>query len=379
MSENKTTYYFDNSATSYPKPPQVAKYISRYINSEGGTYGRSAYGKVLDVSRTVETCRDKLAVLMGTDDSDNICFTHNATHALNTIIKGFSLKGKHVLTSPLEHNSVARPLQYLKDNGTIDFSILPAHADGTIIINKIKDCIKPNTALVIICHESNVNGVIQPIKAIKKAIGKLPLLLDATQSFGHTPVKVDEWNIDFMAFTGHKGLLGPTGTGGFYVKNPEPLSSLLHGGTGSLSDSLEMPQFMPDKFEAGTPNIVGIYGLLGAIENRPASHHSKEDICNIINKLKLIDGLTIYAADNSNAQGELFSITHIKKSSSEMATELYSEFGIECRSGFHCAPLAHSALKTGSNGTLRFSFSPYHTPKDFDYLYKAILKTAACE
>ncbi len=276
-------YYFDNSCTSFPKPVQVAEYISRYLNETGGTYGRAAYERTMNVSRVVEECREMLGDFMGTQDYGNIAFTQNATHAINVILQGLNLKDAHILISPLEHNSTGRTVHMLKDKYGIEYDILPCYPDGQIKTDEIKKHIKANTKLLVICHESNVNGLIQPVEEIKKQAGEIPVMIDATQSLGNTPVKIDEWNIDYLAFTGHKALLGPTGTGGFYVKHPETISPFIYGGTGSFSEHLEMPPFLPDKFEAGTPNIVGIYGLLGALKHMPETCHTKDDIKELIN------------------------------------------------------------------------------------------------
>lgn len=219
---------------------------------------------------------------------------------------------------------------------------------------------------------SNINGVIQPVSELKKMFNDSLVLVDGAQSLGHVPVSLDEWGVDFFAFTGHKSLLGPTGTGGLYIADPESLPALIHGGTGSNSESSMMPAFLPDKFEAGTPNITGIFGLNGALTHKPAPMHSHNDFMTLIDSIKALPGYTVYCADNEKSQGELFSITHETLDCSELGYALYEQFGIETRVGLHCSPLAHKRLGTFPGGTVRIAPSIYHTADDFAQLIKAL-------
>ncbi|MDP4204496.1 MAG: aminotransferase class V-fold PLP-dependent enzyme [Bacteroidota bacterium] len=362
--------YFDNSATSFPKPKEVSEEMSRHVQSIGGTYGRSAYPRAIAASRIVEDCRDRIAVKLGVENSGNVCFTSNATHALNLLIKGGCNPGSHVLTSSMEHNAVARPLEYLRNLGVIEWDIIESEPDGSIIPELIRSKLKANTSLVVLCHMSNVSGVIQPIDVIKDYIGEVPLLLDASQSLGNIPVEVDRWNVDQIAFTGHKGLLGPTGTGGFFIRHPESVNPLIHGGTGSSSHTLSMPQFLPDRYEAGTPNVTGLFGLHGALCNAPVPMHTKDDFDCLLGEIQRMENFKVYRASDIKRQGELFSVVHSRMNSSELANRLLSEYGIEIRSGLHCALLAHRHLGTDVQGTCRFSFSPYHSLEDLQYLLK---------
>lgn len=356
--------YFDNAATSFPKPNQVLEYIKEYLENIGGSYGRGAYGRILESSRTVEQLRDKLAIILGTKNSDSIVFTMNATHAINTLLFGYLQENDHVLVSPLEHNAVMRPLEEIRKVKRITYEILPCFDDGLIDIQKIKTKLKPSTKLVIINHQSNVNGLIQPIEDIKKEIREIPILLDVSQSLGHTAVKLDDWDIDFCAFTGHKGLLGPTGTGGLFMRNIEPVKPFLFGGTGSKSESFEMPHFAPDKYEAGTPNILGLFGLLGAIENFPDRHFTGKDFNDLLNACMQNNKLKIFKANNTKNQGLLFSFTHSDLTCDKVSQYLYEKYKIDTRSGLHCAPLAHQTLNTYPSGTVRIAPSVYHTPED---------------
>jgi cysteine desulfurase family protein len=369
-------YYFDNAATSFPKSPSVAVSISRYLTECGGTYGRGAYPRILEASGTVETVRESLAEKLGTGSVDNIVFTRNATEALNTLLFGLDLSGGHILVSPMEHNAVMRPLEELVRSSGAAYDVLPHFPDGTVDISRIVSPLRSGTRLVIINHQSNVNGVVQPVAAIRNAVGSIPMLLDLSQSLGHSPVAVDEWKIDYAAFTGHKGLLGPTGIGGFFVRRPELVRPRVFGGTGSNSESYAMPEFLPDRFEAGTPNITGIYGLHGALTADTVACHSHDDLIALIDAVALLPGIRIVRASDPAMQGPVFSVTHASIDSGTFAQNLLERFGIETRPGLHCAPLAHSTLETFPDGTVRFGVSPYHTNADLEYLRAAIESVA---
>jgi len=373
----KLNSYFDNAATSFPKPEAVGTETLRYLNDLGGPYGRSFYGRALEVSRTVESCRDLLSERIGAGKPENIVFTANATQAINTVLRGLDLEGGEVWISALEHNAVTRPLKYLEKTNNIEIKYLPSLTGGAVDTEALGRTDLSAASLIIICHESNVTGLIQPVAEIKKAAENVPLLLDAAQSAGGTVIKADEWNIDYLAFTGHKSLLGPTGTGGLYMKSSDALSPLINGGTGSKSDSWETPAFLPDRFEAGTPNIAGIFGLYGALKNTPESRHSKKTFLSLLNEISSIAGMHIHAAPAENTQGEVFSITADFASPSDLGMALYEDFGIETRIGLHCAPLAHNTINTFPEGTVRFAPSVYHDDSDLYRLLDAIIKSAA--
>lgn len=372
VNEITMNLYFDNCATSFPKPPEVAEAMVNHLNITGGTYGRSAYPRILMSSSVVEECRDRLAGIIGTKESGKIVFTANATTALNLMIQGICSKGGHVLTSSMEHNAVARPLEHLRQMGRITWETLESAPDGRILPEKIASKLRPDTILVAICHMSNVNGMAQSPGEIKQAIGDIPLLVDASQSLGQFPVEADNWGIDFLAFTGHKSLLGPTGTGGAFIRDTGQIEPLIFGGTGSGSDSLLMPSILPDRFEAGTPNITGIHGLNAALKNRPEARHSREDFRELLKEVKKNLDYQVRCAGDFAHQGKLFSVVHRRKSGSELALAFYEKYGIECRAGLHCAPLAHRHLGSFPGGDCRFSLSPYHTPEELEFLARAI-------
>jgi cysteine desulfurase family protein len=369
--DRKFNRYFDCGATSFPKPPEVAEEIARYLNEVGGPYGRSFYGRAVEVSGVVEETRSLLADLLGAGNSAKILFAHNATHAINIVLKGLPLANKEVWISPMEHNAVARPLRRLKKEKQIIVRFLPAAKDGKVQPERLARLFSDRTGLIVINHQSNVNGVIQPVEKIKREAKEIPVLVDAAQSAGHQPIDATTWGVDFIAFTGHKGLLGPTGTGGLYLAN-EQLNPLIEGGTGSRSESSRMPDFLPDKFEAGTPNITGIFGLRAALLYKPVAAHTRKDFFHLLHEIRRLPGIKVHAARSQDDQGELFSITCGTMDSSTLGMRLYQEHGIETRLGLHCAPLAHSYLGTFPSGTVRISPSPYHRPQDFTFLIKAL-------
>lgn len=367
--------YFDNAATSFPKPPEVGEAMLRYLRDVGAPYGRSAYPRAFEVARVVETARDRLAACLGIGAPENLVFTPNATVALNMVLFHFLVSGDKVLISALEHNAVMRPLEALKEKLEIRVEPLPSFPDGRVDPTRMTPAFLAGVKLVIVNHQSNVNGVIQPLPEIKKAIGGTPLLVDASQSAGAIPIKTDEWGIDFLAVTGHKSLLGPTGTGALYIRRPSSLQPLIYGGTGSASDRFTLPSVMPDKFEAGTGNIVGIYGLDAALNHRPSPQHTPEEFARFLAQIKNLPGLKVYAAADTQHQGELFSISHPRFDPAVIGNTLWEKYGIEVRLGMHCAPLAHQTLGTFPTGTVRIAPSPYHRPQDFDYVVGALQET----
>lgn len=368
-------YYFDNSTTSFPKPKEVAEEMHNFLINVGGTYGRVNTQRGKETTQKIEECRELLAEnFLGVKNASNIVFTPGATRSINDILIGLDLNNCKVLISALEHNAVVRPIHKLSMNKNVEYKIVPSLNGGIIDINALDEIIKKEKiSLVIINMESNISGVIQPIKEIKETIGDIPLLVDATQSVGIHDIKADEWNIDFIAFTGHKGLLGPTGTGGFYVKNPEKLNPAYFGG--GFGDGYETPYSIPEIYESGTPNTVGIIGLLAALKNRPNWNINIDDIINTIKKIENMNKYKVIWSKNKDTQGFLFSIADINNNinMANFAHMLYEDYNIECRYGFHCSFLAHNFYKN-DNGALRFSFSPYTTKEDLEYLINVLGK-----
>lgn len=364
--------YFDNASTSFPKPREVAMGMARFMTETGGTYARAAYYRAVESSRMVEMCRNMLLDKIGAGVKDYMVFTSNATDASNMLLSGLGLHDCRVLVSPLEHNAVMRPLEWLRLNRGVEWEMLPACIDGRVDCEALRNMDFDGVQLIVVNHQSNVNGVIQPVAGIKAVAGGVPVAVDASQSIGYMDIDVYGMGADFLFFTGHKGLHGPTGTGGLYIRAGMEVAPLRYGGTSTLSYSLDMPDTMPDRMEAGTPNMAGIAGLLAALENPVEPHHTRADFMHLLHAIKDIDGAKVYCACDEEYQGELFSFTFKGISSSIIAEMLFDRFGIECRSGIHCAPLAHSYLKSGESGTVRLSLSPYHTREDLDYLINSV-------
>ncbi|MBU1106800.1 MAG: aminotransferase class V-fold PLP-dependent enzyme [Candidatus Riflebacteria bacterium] len=371
---NSASHYFDNAATSFPKPPEVAEAIKKYLDESGGTYGRSAYPRAFAASQTIERLRDRMGAVLGTKLVDNIVFTSCATMALNTVIQGFNWTKKAVLHSPIEHNAVMRPLFEMQKRAGLRLECIPADKDGIIDLDRLANMNLSAFDLLVINHQSNVNGAIQPLEKLRSVTDNLPILVDASQSLGTTPLKADEWKLDFVAFTGHKSLLGPAGTGGLFLRHPELVAPLIYGGTGSLSDKYDMPEAMPDRFEAGTPNLVGLFGLLAALENRPTCRYQQKDVERLLAGLREIPDITVFAATDSSRQGPVISIYCKNLEPGAFGDKLFKDYSIETRVGLHCAPLAHRHLGTFPAGTVRFAFSPYHNAQDLEYLLEAVRK-----
>ena len=369
--------YFDNAATSFPKSPEVARAMARYLDELGGPYGRSAYRRAVEVSRTVEAARDRLAVLLGIARPELLAFQPNATTGLNLVLQGFLRQGDEVLVSPLEHNAVLRPLAALHRLRGVTWRTLPADPDGLVRAGDVRRALTSRTRLVVINHQSNVNGLVQPLREIRKAADGVPLLVDAAQSAGATELRTDDWRLDFVAFTGHKSLLGPTGTGGVFIRRPEEVEPLIYGGTGSVSESTAMPSFAPDVFEAGTGNIAGIFGLLAAIGHAPTPAHTHQEYLAFIDAVAALPGITVLRAVDRERQGNLFSFRHERLDPAVIATSLSERFGIEVRAGLHCAPLAHQTLGTFPAGAVRLAPSRLHTQADFEHVLRALRELVA--
>src|ERR1051326_1099721 len=259
--------YFDNAATSWPKPPGVAAAIAECLSDAGGNPARSGHRMSIAAARIVESGREALAEIFHADDPAQIIFTHNATHALNIALYGLLRRGDHVVTTSLEHNSVMRPIRHLESLG-VGVTVVPANPDATVEVNSVRRAFRPNTRLLVTTHASNVAGTLIPVDELA-ALAKqnaISYLIDASQTCGAVPIDVQKLGVDLLAFSGHKGLLGPTGTGGLYVRDGVALMPLMRGGTGSDSAHEIQPEFLPDALESGTLNVAGIAGLKAAVE-----------------------------------------------------------------------------------------------------------------
>lgn len=371
--------YFDNAATSFPKPDKVYDKIMKVMKEYGANPGRSGHSLSLKVSREIFQTRDLIAELFNVDNPMNIVFTFNCTESLNLGIKGILKPGDHVITTSMEHNSVLRPIRHLREN-KVESTIVDANKEGIVDPIDIKKAIRPNTRLIVVTHISNLTGTIQPIKEIGRIAkeNNIYYLVDAAQSAGVYDIDVEKMNIDILAFPGHKELLGPQGTGGLYIRDGIDIEEIFQGGTGSTSDSLDQPEIKPDKYESGTSNAPGIIGLGEGVRyvlNRGIDNirQYKKDLTKyFIENLKEIEGVNIYGPLDINKQAAVVSLNVRDISSSEIAYILDDQYNIAVRSGMHCAPLAHKTIGSFQQGTVRFSFGIFNTYDEIDYAIKSI-------
>lgn len=377
-----TVIYMDNAATSWPKPAEVSAAMIKTMEEAGGNAGRGGHRFAVAAGEILYQVRETVAAFFGSDDPFRVTFTANATESINLILKGYLKQGDHVLVSPLEHNAVMRPLQFLSQQN-IQWSVLPAGKDGRINPDLIEPMIRQNTRLFVICHESNVNGVIQPLHEISEIAHsyQIPVLADCSQSAGSIPIAIDSEGIDFLAFTGHKSLLGPVGTGGIVWGNHVDVNQiypLKQGGTGSASDRYVQPDFLPDKFESGTLNTVGLAGLKAGIDwiNRNQQNQvylkKGELFREFLNEIRSIRRVHVFCAEEIENQGFVFSLTIDGIDNGFAAQWLDEEKGILSRVGLHCAPLAHRFLHSFPAGTIRFAASPFTTSQDFEACIEAV-------
>lgn len=375
--------YFDNAATSWPKPPAVHAALNEYFGEAGGNPGRSGHRMSVAAARIVESTREALAELFNAPDPSRIVFTHNATHALNMALHGLLRPGDHVLTTGMEHNSVMRPLRHFEASG-VDVTVVACSPDGRLDLDAVRRAIRRNTRLLVTTHASNVAGIINPmaeLAALSKE-AKIIYLADAAQTAGAVPIDVQASGVDLLAFTGHKGLLGPTGTGGLYIREGLALAPLIRGGTGSDSAHEIQPDFLPDAHESGTLNLAGIAGLGAAVRFllevgiEAVREHEKKLIARFLAGLSDISGLKVHGPKNAALQCGLVSFNIEGAVPSEVGLILDQSFGIMARTGLHCAPSAHRTLGTFPMGTVRFSFSCFNTPAEVEKGINALREIA---
>jgi len=366
--------YLDNGATSFPKPPAVAAAMAHYLLEVGGSPGRSGHRLSQEAARVVFACREALAELFGAPDSRRIVFTLNATQALNTAIYGVLRPGDRVLATSMEHNSTMRPLRDLERRGVISLEVLPCDGAGLLDLGRLETALASRPRLLALVHASNVSGAIQPLReigALARAAGVL-LLVDAAQSAGALPIDVEADRVDLLAFTGHKALFGPQGTGGLWARpgvEPEPL---FRGGTGSNSELEDQPLFWPDRLESGTQNAVGIAGLLAGVsfiaETGLAAIRAREEALTrrLLVGLRGIAGLRLYGPERAEDRSPIVSVTFAGLVPSEAGFLLEEGFGVLTRVGLHCAPAAHRTLGTYPQGTVRLAPGFFTSDADVD-------------
>ncbi len=374
--------YLDSSATSFLKPPQVAEAVFRSFNTIGNA-GRGAHAPTLNASRLIYDTREKLAALFGTPDPSRIAFTCNATEALNIAIHGAIHPGEHVITTACEHNSVLRPL-YLKEKEGTELTIIPADKKGRIRYDLLESSVKSNTSAIVLTHASNLSGNITDLAFVSNFAKKhgLLLIVDASQTAGSLPINVVKMGIDILCFTGHKGLFGPQGTGGLYVREGLTLSPLKSGGSGIHSFDRQHPTDMPTALEAGTLNGHGIAGLNAGLNyilsTGVKSIHTKEISLarRFVNGISDISDLKLYGDIDAPLRTPIISLNIGNMSSASVSDILWEDYEICVRAGAHCAPLMHKTFGTEKQGAVRFSFSCFNTEAEIDTAIRAMHEIA---
>lgn len=374
--------YLDNAATTQHKPPQVAEAVIAAMNSMGNA-GRGAHAASLDASRVIFDTRDKLCRLFGGTDPRQIVFTCNSTEALNIAIRGTIRPGDHVITTVLEHNSVLRPLYDLEEQG-VELSVVPSDMEGRVDYEAFERLIRENTRAIVCTNGSNLTGNyvdIGRIGAVARAHGLL-FIVDASQTAGVFDIDVQRMNVDILCFTGHKGLLGPQGTGGMYVREGVEVHPLKSGGTGVQTYLKHQPSEMPTRLEAGTLNGHGIAGLNAALDyiletGTKAIREKEQELAKrFYFGVKDIPGIKIYGDFTDFNRCAIVTLNIGDYDSSEVSDALLMDYGISTRPGAHCAPLMHQALGTVDQGAVRFSFSHYNTEEEIDTAIRAVRELA---
>ena len=422
--------YLDQASTSFPKAPGAAQAMMDYMTMNGANVNRGCYSSAYSAEEVLYETRQLLAELFHFSKCKNVIFTPNVTTSLNFILKGFLKPGDHILVSAMEHNAVMRPVVQLASQGIL-FDRIPCREDGSMILEKVEELIRPETRAIVTLHASNVCGTRMPLKALGEICQRhhLYFIVDSAQTAGIVPIDMEKMHIDALAFTGHKGLRGPQGTGGFLVSQElaEQMEPLISGGTGSVSHTEEIPDFLPDRFESGTPNLPGIYGLHAALlflkakqqttespfasDCTPGLHNCPDLSITVptgtrvntdsftgnnpfyphmqalyerelsltgyfLEQLQMLDDtgkhIRIIGKKDLTHRNAVVSIQTPEIDMSQVAWQLDSEFGVMTRVGLHCAPNAHKTLGTYPAGTIRFSFGPENTKEELDFVIHGI-------
>ncbi|WMJ77975.1 MULTISPECIES: aminotransferase class V-fold PLP-dependent enzyme [unclassified Sedimentibacter] len=376
--------YFDNAATTYPKPRTVYQSVMAAMTEYGANPGRGSHAMAIEGARVIYETRELLAQLFNLDDPMRVIFTFNATDALNQAIKGVLNPGDHVVTTTMEHNSVLRPIKEIEKQG-VENTIIQCASDGRVNVKDIEAAVKENTKLVVTTHVSNLTGTIMPIEEIGQMCKRKNLLylVDGSQSAGVLDIDMKKYNIDLLAVPGHKGLLGPQGTGALLINCDSVIRQLKEGGTGSESSSMIQPDFYPDKLESGTHNLPGIAGLNAGIKyilnkgTKSIYSHEKKLIDLFINEIKKNPKIKIYGPEDIDYRCGVVPINIEGIDSSDVAYRLDTEYGIAVRPGLHCAPLAHKTIGTDKIGAVRFGVGPFNKKSEILAAAKALNEISA--
>ena len=380
----------DNAATSFPKPASVLAAMTRYATELGASPGRGAYAEALESAAILTDCRRRLNQLFHGERPEHFIFTLNCSDALNLAIKGLIDPNGHghAICSHIDHNSILRPLHAMAERGWIEHTRVPVDSGtGLIDPDEIRKAIRPDTKLIAVTHASNVTGTVQPLREIGRIAREhgIPMVVDAAQSAGHVPIDVQADCVDLLAAPGHKGLLGPSGTGFLYVRPgiEKILRPLKEGGTGSISEQPVQPEFLPDKYEPGSHNAIGIAGLAEGVKwvagqtVAKLHEHDLDLVRTFIDGVSDVDGLTYYGPQGVRNRLGVFSVRLDGYDPQELSAVLETSYGILTRSGIHCAPLCHQALGTADcGGATRFSFGPFLSKQDVKYATDALAEIA---
>ena len=381
--------YLDQASTSYPKAPSVARAVYDYLSGSAVNVNRGGYQAAYSVEEQIFETREQLLRLFHftSGKGKNVIFTPNITTSLNILLKGLLKPGDHVLVSSMEHNAIMRPLVQLAGNG-VTFDRIPCREDGSLLIEKAESLLRPKTRLLVCLHASNVCGTMMPVQKLSAFCQKHHLLfiLDTAQTAGTVPIDMDALHLDALAFTGHKSLRGPQGIGGFLITNElaAQIEPLISGGTGSVSHTEEVPAFLPDRFEPGTPNIPGILGLHAALSDlektsmEESFQHEMKLTQEFIDGIQALDpfekNIRIIGKKNTSDRCAVVSLQTLQPDMSMVAYELDSTYSIMTRVGLHCAPSAHKTFGTYPSGTIRFSFGPKNTSREVETTLDALKK-----
>ncbi|HNW76953.1 MAG TPA: aminotransferase class V-fold PLP-dependent enzyme [Bacteroidales bacterium] len=378
--------YLDNSATTFPKPEAVYKFMDSFYRKNGVSPGRSGFDAAIETEEVVMQTRKMLTELFNGDDPNRLTFSYNASDSLNMLLQGLAKPGDHVITTMLEHNSVLRPLYHLKMAGIIDVTYIPFDAHGYVNPDDIRKAIRKNTSFVVVNHSSNVIGTVQPLAEIGKICKEAGVwfIVDGSQSAGATHIDMKAMGIDALAFTGHKCLMGPTGIGGSYVMEGVPVKGTRFGGTGVRSAQKTHLEEFPYRMECGTLNIVGVAGLNAGVkwvkEQGMEKIHAEE--MRLWDKLRRgiqsVDNVITYCAESIENQNPVLSMNIKGFDSGDVGTMLDVDYNIACRTGLQCAPRVHEGLGTDKiHGTVRLSVGPFNTEDQIDEAIRAVTEIAS--
>ena len=378
--------YLDNGSTSFPKAPGVGKAMANFIENVGVNIGRGGYEEAYSAAEVVLDTREKLCRLFHFDQPENVVFTSGITASMNILLKGLLQPGDRVLTTSMEHNAVMRPLRQLEQKG-VEVVLVPCRSDGTLDLEAFYDLATPGTRALVMTHASNMCGTVMPVKDVAEYCQTLGIwtMVDCAQTAGILPIDMEDWGVDAIAFAGHKGLLGPQGIGGFLITDDlaAEVDPLLSGGTGSISHLETVPDFMPDRFEPGTQNLPGIFGLHAAlsyleevgIEN--IYQHEMTLAARLLEGFSKLEGIRVAGRTQLTGRTAVVSVDFLQMDNADAAYLLEDKYGIMTRCGLHCAPQAHKTVGTYPQGTVRFAPGRETTEEQIDAALAAVKEILA--